>query len=355
MTKLYKKTGILELANKKRKKNKNKKTRTKKDSTKANLPSISNSRSVVVNRNKKNRTTNQKLIQGMVDVVTSVKKIKIAYSENNGTILPGYDPEVGFLGRDNYSGGLAPTLGFVFGSQRDIRDIALANGWLVSRPHVDSAYYSRNYSTTHFNKLDLNADVRPFKDLNIELSANRVFTKNQSQQLDVIGGDFNPDLPISEIGNFSISYFMLPTSFDGNGDSTFEEFKANRAIIANRLANQPDADISGFGPNSQQVLLPAFLAAYSGKDANSIQLGAFRDVPIPNWRINYKGFMKFKWFKKHFRSFTVEHRYRSNYSIIGFNNNLLYKPATVSDPSLPYSNPDQNTGNYQAEKTIYRY
>ena len=344
MTKLYKKTGILDLAKKKRKKNKNKRNSTKKDSTKANLPSISNSRSVVVNRNKKNWTTSQKIIQGVVDVVTSVKKIKIAYSENNGTILPGYVPEIGFLGRDNYSGGLAPTFGFVFGSQRDIRDIALANNWLVSRPSVDSAYYSRNYSTTHFDKLDLNADIRPFKDLNIELSANRVFTKNQSQQLDVINGSFNTDLPVNEVGNFSISYFMLPTSFDGNGDVTFEKFKANREIIANRLAVQTGADITGFGSNSQQVLLPAFLAAYSGKDANKIQLGAFRDVPIPNWRINYKGFMKFKWFKKHFRSFAIEHRYRSNYSIIGFNNNLLY------DSDDPYTNPDLNTGNYQAEK-----
>ena len=340
MTKLYKKTGILDLAKKKSKRNK----KTKKDQPKPSGPAISNSRSVVVNRSRKNMSSGQKILQGVVDVVTSVKKIKVAYAENNGTILPGYLPEVGFLGRDNYSGGLAPTFGFVFGSQRDIRGVALANNWLVSRPSVDSAYYSRNYSTTHFNKLDINADVRPFKDLNIELSANRVYTKNQSQQLDVIGGEFNQDLPVSEMGNFSISYFMLPTSFDGNGDTTFEEFKANRAIIANRLASQSGANISGFGPNSQQVLLPAFLAAYSGKDANSIKLSAFRDVPIPNWRINYKGFMKFKWFKKHFRSFTVEHRYRSNYSIIGFNNNLLY------DSDDPFLNPDINTGNYQSEK-----
>ena len=53
--------------------------------------------------------------------------------------------------------------------------------------------------------------------------------------------------------------------------------------------------------------------------------------------------MKNKWIKKHFRSFTLEHRYRSTYSIIGFNNNLLFAPEA------PYSNPDLN-GNYQPEK-----
>ena len=344
MTKFYKKTGILDLANKKSKRTK--KTVGNKNRPKTASPAISNSRAVVSQRNKKNRTAGQKIIQGMVDVVTSVKKIKIAYAENNGTILPGYIPEVGFLGRDNYSGSLAPTLGFVFGSQSDIRELAIANSWLISRSDGDP-YYSRNYSTTHFDKLDLNADVRPFKDFNLELSANRVFTQNQSQQLDVIDGEFNPDLPINEVGNFSISHFMLSKSFDGNGDETFEEFKTNRAIIINRLntlAEQAgEVNPDGYGENSQQVLLPAFLAAYSGKDAGSIKLGAFRNTPIPNWRINYKGLMQFKWFKKHFRSFIVEHRYRSTYSIIGFSNNLLY------DQEAPYANTDINE-NYQPEK-----
>jgi len=335
MTKLYKKTGILDLAKKKRK-------ITKKEKADAKNNKIKKPRSRVINS--KNKTTGQKVVQGLVDLVTSVKKIKIAYAENNGTVLPGYLPEVGFLGRDNYQGSLAPSLGFVFGSQRDIRSTAIANNWLVSRPHIDSAFFSKNYSTTHFNKLDINADVKPIKNLNIELSANRVFTKNQSQQLDVINGEFNPDLPISEIGNFSISYFMLKNAFDGNGDATFEKFKDNRIIIANRLAALAgQSDTQGFGLNSQQVLLPAFLAAYSGKNAGSVRLGAFRDIPIPNWRVNYKGLMKYKWFKKHFRSFTLEHRYRSTYSIIGFNNNLLF------DAEAPYSNPDLNE-NYQPEK-----
>ena len=336
MTKFYKKTGILDLAKKKRKR-----TKKEKADAKNNTSKRTPTKSRVINT--KNKTAGQKIVQGLVDVVTSVKKIKIAYAENNGTTLPGYQPEVGFLGRDNYSGGLAPTLGFVFGSQSDIRSTAIANDWLVSRPHIDSAFYSKNYSNTHFNKLDINADVKPFKNLNIELSANRVFTKNQSQQIDVINGILNDSLPINEIGNFSISYFMLPNAFDGNGDATFEKFKTNRAIIAQRLANESGADISGYGANSQQVLLPAFLAAYSGKDASKVKTGAFRNIPIPNWRINYKGLMKYKWFKKRFRSFTLEHRYRSTYSIIGFNSNLLY------DSDAPFSNLDVNE-NYQPEK-----
>ena len=358
MTKFYKKTGILDLAKKKRKLTKKEKENAKQNKSKTAKPKTPRSRVIKT----KNKTAGQKILQGLVDVVTSVKKIKIAYAENNGTILPGYRPEVGFLGRDNYSGGLAPTLGFVFGSQRDIRNVAIANNWLVTRDiAANDPFYSKNYSNTHFNKLDINADLKPFKNLNIELSANRVFTRNQSQQLDVDSntGEFNPDLPISEIGNFSISYFMLKNAFDGNGDATFEKFKTNRITISRRLAlangidinditNQnPDGTFSGFGANSQQVLLPAFLAAYSGKDDNSVKLGAFRNIPIPNWRVNYKGLMKFKWFKKRFRSFTLEHRYRSTYSIIGFNNNLLYNPTAPIDLSTADLN-----GNFQPEKVF---
>ncbi len=339
MTKFYRKTGILDLAKKKKKRTKNSKGQ-KTVQTKA-PPSISNS-ATAQRRNKKNMSAGQKVVQGLVDVVTSVKNIRVAYAENNGTILPGYIPDIGFLGRDQTDVGLAPTFGFVFGSQRDIRELSRLNNWLITR-RQDSATFSRTYSNTHYKKLGINADIKPFKNLTIELSADRVFAKRFSQLIDVIDDDANDltpgvfnNSPINEAGDFSISYFMLPNAFDGNGNSTFETFKENRAIISRRLAlangvdvndptNQnPDGTFAGYGANSSEVLLPAFLAAYSGQSATKVKTTAFRNIPIPNWRINYKGFMQFKWFKKHFRSFNVEHRYRSTYSITGFTNNLQF-------------------------------
>ncbi|MCB0473075.1 MAG: cell surface protein SprA, partial [Flavobacteriaceae bacterium] len=197
---------------------------------------------------------------------------------------------------------------------------------------------------------DINADLKPFKDLTIELAANKTYTRNQAQQIDAIrntnsSAEFN-ELPVNETGNFAISYFMLPMSFDGNGDATFEKFKQNRAIIRQRLAESENASPDGFGLNSQQVLIPAFLATYSGQDAGKVRLSAFRNIPIPGWRLNYRGFMNFAWFKKHFSSFTVEHGYQSTYSIIGFNNNLLYNAEN------PYGDPNNLTGSgdYQPEK-----
>ena len=344
MTKFYKKIGLLDLAKKKNKSKKNTKS-------KNNQATVSNTiRAAQQQKNSKKTTSGRKVAQGFVDVLTSVKKIRVAYAENNGTILPGYIPEVGFLGRDNFSGGLAPTLGFVFGSQRDIRELSLANNWLLINDD-----FSKTYSNTHFEKLDINAEVKPFKNLDIELSANRVFTRNRSQLIDVdASGGLNNEFPTNEIGNFSISHLMIKTAFDGDGDATFQTFKDNRIVIAQRLAGEPinpNATVfpTGYGENSSDVLLPAFLAAYSGKDASKVKTGPFRSVPIPNWRVNYKGLMQFAWFKEHFRSFTLEHRYSSTYSIIGFSNNLLYNPATIADPNAPFSNPDLN-GNFQPER-----
>ena len=106
-------------------------------------------------------------------------------------------------------------------------------------------------------------------------------------------------------------------------------------MIANRLAQDfygntaYATDAEGyplcFGKNSQPVLLPAFLSAYSGKKANKISLDAFRDIPIPNLTFKYTWFMKNKLFKKRFRRFSITHGYISSYTINQFRTNLDYK------------------------------
>ena len=106
----------------------------------------------------------------------------------------------------------------------------------------------------------------------------------------------------------------------------------------------------GFGKNNQAVLLPSFLAAYSGSNATGISLEAFRNMPIPNWDIKYTGFMKFSWFKKNFKRFSVTHGYRSNYTINQFRSNLDYNDI---DYTLDYVNQPNDaldqSGNYKNE------
>ena len=318
----------------------------KKNRKKSNPNSLDNSitNKQVSARKRKKEPLGKKVIRGFYDVITSVKTGKISYSENNGQLLPGYAPEVGFLGRNNFGGGQAPSLGFVFGSQVDIRNTALVNGWLVA-PRLDGEdYYDKTYTRTHFDKLDYNFSLKPAKDLNIEITGNKINTRSLAQQLDIRFDSTDPEgngfidesIPAFITGNFSTSYSMFSTAFK-NGDQLFDQLRANRIAISRRLGEQAGIDVDdpaninpldgtvvGFGTNSQDVLLPSFLAAYSGKNANNVKLGIFRDIPIPAWNLRYTGFMKYKWFKENFSSFSLTHGYKSSYTVSSFTNNLQF-------------------------------
>ncbi|TCI84449.1 T9SS outer membrane translocon Sov/SprA [Tenacibaculum sp. M341] len=345
----YKTLGLEKLLLSKGKKNKKVKGKKGKIAIKDNKKQVAQKF-----RLKKNASFGKKLLKGTYDVLTSVKRAKISYSEENGTLLQGFIPSTGFLGRDNFNGSFAPTLGFVFGSQTEILTEAINNGWIVTRGENEE-YFNKNYGKTNAQRLEYNISVKPFKDFTIDLRGNRIKTSNLTQQLDVVdfgGGDIrqNQDLRAFETGNFNISHFMLGTMFT-DGDMLYDRFLAYRNVISDRLetAAQPNnvfvgGVVRGFKREGQQAMLPAFLAAYSGSDPNSIDTGLFKNIPIPNWTMRYNGLMKFKWFKKRFSSFTLSHSYKSSYSILNYTNNLQYNP---SDLSLTNS-----SGNYQPELLI---
>ncbi|WP_392349033.1 cell surface protein SprA [uncultured Polaribacter sp.] len=284
----------------------------------------------------------KKVLKSLYTVATSVKQGKISYSENNGQYLPGYTQDVGFLGG-------APT-SFAFGSQVDIRNTALQNGWLVGpRDPDNSEYYNKTYSRTQYNKLDYTFTLKPIKDLNIDVRGNQIKTRDLSQQLDVIengssAGALDFSAPAFETGNFSTSHAMIATVFT-DGDALFQTMKAYRSIIANRLAKETGAPVDGFGSNSQQVLLPAFMAAYSGSNPDKINTGLFRNIPIPNWTLRYSGFMKLDFFKRNFSSFVISHGYKSSYTVSSFTNNLQF------DNDNAFSNRN-SAGNYESQLLV---
>ena len=90
-----------------------------------------------------------------------------------------------------------------------------------------------------------------------------------------------------------------------------------------------------YGKTQQDVLLPAFFAAYTGQDVNRVNLDVFRQIPIPNWNIKYTGLMKNKWFKKKFKRFSLQHGYRAAYSINSFQTNLEKQQLIKDDQNDP--------------------
>ncbi|WGD35442.1 cell surface protein SprA [Olleya sp. YS] len=286
-----------------------------------------------------------------IGLLTSIKRIQAVYSETNGTFLPGYLQTPGFLGTAK------PTIGYTFGSQSDVRELAARNGWLTAFPD-----FNQQYTTNQTKQLDLSANLEPINDFKIDLVGFRTYAENYTENYRVENGEYLSLTP-NTFGNFSISSFTLPTAFgksDESGSEAFENFRANRLEIARRLAVQNGADPNdvdadgfpkGFGKTSQQVLLPAFVSAYTGQNASKTKLGALRSMPIPNWDIKYSGFMKMKWFKKNFKRFSLTHGYRSSYSIGQFRTNLDFDGI---DYSLDYdAQPNEDldqAGNFKSEK-----
>lgn len=282
-------------------------------------------------------------MDGLVGVLTSVKNIQVNYTHNSGTVLPGFTQGLGFLGSSK------PSIGFIFGSQDDIRYESAKRGWLTN--YQD---FNQNYTQVTNKILKATANVDLFPDFKIDLTADRSYSENSSEQYNVIDGNYRSLSPYS-YGMFSISTVLIKTAFsksDVNGSDAFDDFRSNRLIIANRLASQRGIDLSnpanidadgfpkGYGKNNQAVLLPSFLAAYTGGNANDVSTGIFRSFPIPNWSIKYSGFMRYNFFKNRFKRVSLLHHYRSSYTINDYRSNFEYtKKPNGTDVGGNYFNP----------------
>jgi len=265
-----------------------------------------------------------KALNTLIGFTTGLKRLQVNYSENNGKVLPGYTESLGFFGT------LRPSFGFVFGSQSDIRYEAAKRGWLTEFPE-----FNQQFTQVHNSKLTFSAEIDWIKDLNIDLNADRNFSENFAENFQVTNGEYQSLTPNS-YGNFGISTILIKTAFSKSNETqskTFSALQDNRLIIARRLADQKgvsttdidqDGYPKGFGKNNQAVLIPAFLSAYSGADANNISLEALRDTPLPNWSIQYTGLMRIKSFKKIFKRLSFSHGYRSSYTLNSFQSNLEF-------------------------------
>ena len=270
------------------------------------------------------------LVEGMVRFLMGIRTAKLSYTQGSGTLLPGFVPQPVALGNDWSKN--APGLGFVFGDQADIRQKAVQGHWLTTDTLLN------NPLTTKFNEnLTVSISIEPLKDLKIEVIANKQDSKshNEYYKADPSGkfGSYSP----MDMGSYSASTIVIGTSFDAvdaYGKSvTFEKMKDSRQQIAMRYAainpnSKTIIDSTGFpegyGPTNQEVIVTAFMAAYSGKDPATIKLTAFPALPLPNWRVTYDGLAKLKVFKKFLRTFTLSHAYVATYSVGSYNSNIRY-------------------------------
>ena len=123
------------------------------------------------------------------------------------------------------------------------------------------------------------------------------------------------------------------TKFDPNVVSeTFKQFEANRIILSEKLRKlkynydgviqhqDTDGYYEGYGRYAQDVMIPAFIAAYTNKDPLTVTLmknsnpklrsNPFNGLkPKPNWNITYNGLSRITGLEKIFTNVTIRHGY----------------------------------------------
>lgn len=268
-------------------------------------------------------------------VLTSVKSVSLSYSENNGTTLPGYMQGAHFLGTEGVNGMRAPGFKFIAGLQdRDFAMKAADRGWLTS-----DTTFNEPYEMSHSESLSLRASIEMFKALKIELSAQRDKSKGLSEYYVYSANGFAGVYNTIETGTTSMTMNAIKTAFkkpSKKGDltySVYDDYLEARKTISRRLAqkrggaqttDRTDGGMDGYGMTSQEVMIPAFVSAYTGRSSGNVFLDLvpkFAEIS-PNWRISFSGLNNISALKEKVRNIELTHNYTSKYSVGSFSTNL---------------------------------
>jgi cell surface protein SprA len=283
-----------------------------------------------------------------------LRSATITYRLTDGMMLPGFRPSVGdIFGQKTSDDGYAPGLDFAFGfAGQSYIDRAKERDWLV----INSGGNINPAMLSHSKDLNIKAVLEPVVGMKIDLTGKRLSTKTTSIQFMYDG------MPEQQGGTFTMSTAAIRTSFessnaaDGYRSTAFDQFLTNRGVITNRLqqryartsypatgfikdefpalAGMPYQASNGqINQNSADVLVPAFLSAYTGQNAGSMEISAFPSLKslLPNWRITYEGLIQLDLLSKHFKSFILTHNYVCLYTVGNYSSFLSWAQAPESD------------------------
>jgi cell surface protein SprA len=289
-------------------------------------------------------------IKSLVSLLTMVQNASLDYAENYNSRLPGFMSGVQFIDKD--FNGFAPGFDYAMGKQPD-------SNWLNAQARKGLFTTDRNFNLLFRQGFDQRLSARvmiePIKTLIIDIRFDKTFTKEYSELFkdttEKMNGYRTHNNPLSA-GGFNISYIALRTFFkkhDPNSISKqFKDFQDYRDTISLRVANLnpywkqlPDNQkfdsgyATGYGRYAQDVLIPSFIAAYTGKDPQRVNLlnqtnsnirsNPFSGMlPMPNWNLLYNGLSNIPGISEVFSNISLTHGYNGSLSMNSFNSSLLY-------------------------------
>ena len=275
--------------------------------------------------NKKWYRTMQAVARGLM----LVRSASFSYTNQYSMSLPGFMPSVGdAFGQKRNTGALAPGLDFAFGLTGDSYvDRAREHGWLLVNDSVATPA-----TTNKTEDLQLRVTLEPVRNLKIDLNAARTQTTARSVQYMYEGS------PTTQSGTFSMTTLSLRSAFEGMGSAehgyhsaSFERFcnslESFRQRVEHRytgtaypqgtvLAGKPfDPANGGVNKYSADVMVPAFLAAYTSSGGGKLDIFPSLSRLLPNWTVRYSGLAKLPWVRDVFKSVNINHSYKSIYAV----------------------------------------
>lgn len=285
-----------------------------------------------------------------------VRNVSINYRSSYQLTLPGFLPSVGDAFGQKKVGQMAPGLDFAFGMVGDdYIGKARNNDWLLCNDSIATPA-----TTSRTDNLTLRATLEPVKDFKIDLSATRTKTTQKSIQYMYEG------TPTTQSGAFQMTTISLGSAFEGMGNAnsgyrskTFEKFVNSLAGFRDRVEAQYagtvypagsalaggkfDASRTPVNQYSSDVMIPAFLKAYTSMGGNSLSVFPALSRMLPNWTIRYSGLGRLPWFNEHFKSININHSYKSVFAVGSYNSYSIFQEymnglgfvsdATTGNPS----------------------
>ena len=257
-----------------------------------------------------------------------VRNVSFSYRNQYSMYLPGFLPNVGDMFGQRSGDIMSPGLDFAFGFIDDSYiDKSAERGWLLMNDSVATPA-----TTSLTEDLQLRMTLEPVKNLKIDLNASRTETKSKSIQYMYSGS------PTTQSGTLTMTTISLGSAFEGTGNAnngyhsaTFDKFCNSLETFRGRVEAQyanaeypAGSSLAGqkFDPAngsvskySADVMIPAFLSAYTSMGGNSLSIFPALSRLLPNWTVKYSGLTQLPWFRDVFKSVNINHAYKSIYAV----------------------------------------
>jgi cell surface protein SprA len=288
------------------------------------------------------KSTLRNLAEYTTRLIISPRSVSVRYKKTNSMTLPLFEPSIGnVFGQSNSYGPMSPGLDFAFGfNGDDYVDKALERGWLITDDGQTSPAV-----ISHATELSLELNLEPIKGLKIQLTGNR--TDNRTSQIQFM----YTGMPTTYSGSFTKTHCAIKTALrgssadDGYNSEAFNQFIRNIDVVRDRIESQYyglsyprtgfleesayagtqfNTEVGTVSETSSDVLIPAFVAAYTGTDARKTWLDPFPSISsiLPNWKVTYDGLLQLGNMKRWFKSFTLSHAYQCTYSVGSYSSYL---------------------------------